>query len=107
METQTHWYMYESDTGARSHKPFAEATLLAFPPPSLALKPRGSSHPRPLVCAHLLCWTARLGGEGPIGGGAVRVLGFGAGGRMDWAEMPGSCALASMEMLSYSVYSSQ
>lgn len=46
-----------------SHKPSVKATLIVFPPPSPSVKPRGSSHPRPLLCAHLLCWTARLAGE--------------------------------------------
>lgn len=53
-----------------SHKPSVKATLIIFPPPSPSLKPRGFSHPRPLLCAHLLCRTGRLAGEARRGAGS-------------------------------------
>lgn len=38
-------------------------SLTAPPPRSPSVKPRGSSHPRSFLCAHLLCWTAKLADE--------------------------------------------
>lgn len=100
----------QCNLGPWSHKPSVKATLIVFPPPSPSVKPRGSSHPRPLLCAHLLCWTARLAGEarGRFGARwsgylALERLGGLVAGRRG-GEMPQSSVRASMEILSYSVY---
>lgn len=96
-------------TGPWSHKASVKATLIIFPPPSLSVKPGGSSHPRPLLSAHLLCWTAsRRGADlGPVGQGTWLWKGWAGGGCYCWmegGEMPQCSVRASMEILSYSVY---
>lgn len=85
-------YKLSTNTGPWSHKPSVKATLIVFPPPSPSVKPRGSSHPRPPLFAHLLCWTARLAGEarGRFGARWSGYLAFGkavlGGGAGSWME---------------------
>lgn len=81
-------YKLSTNTGPWSHKPSVKAILIIFPPPSPSVKPWGSSRPSPLLCAHLLCWTARLAGEARGRFGARRsgylALDRLGGWRLDW-----------------------
>lgn len=59
-----------------------KATLILSPPPPLSVKPRGSSHPRPPLCTHLLRRTTRPAGEargrlGPRWSGHLALDGLG------------------------------
>lgn len=86
----------------RPLKPSVKASfIIIFPPPLPSVKLRGPSHPRPLLSAHLLCWTAsrREADLGPVGQGTWLWKGW-----MDVDGMPQSSVRASMEILSYSVY---
>lgn len=63
--------------------PLYQGHLILSPPPSLSVKPRGSSHPRPPLCAHLLRRTTRPADEarGRLGANS------GPGGQDTWLWM--------------------